>query len=193
MKGNFEMNQILGGILGSFILIAVVFIFLYNSLVNMDVAVSTAWADLESQYQRRIDLIPNIVNTVKGYMTFESSLLEEITQLRSQWSSASNFDDKVSAGSALESALGRLIVVYENYPDLQSIESVNTLMVQLEGTENRIAVARRDYNHAVRSYNTAIRSFPSNLIAGMTGMSQPKPLFESQEGADIAPVVQLSG
>ncbi|MBN2202647.1 MAG: LemA family protein [Candidatus Aenigmarchaeota archaeon] len=163
----------------------------YNSFVSMNQAIDGQWAQVETQYQRRIDLIPNVVNSVKGYMQFEKSLLEEITTLRSQWMATSDVDNKVNIGNELDSALGRLIVVYENYPQLTSDTSLLQLIDELEGTENRIAVERMRFNENVRKYNTAVLMFPSNVLANMFGFSQ-RPYFESQEGADTAPVVDLT-
>ena len=163
----------------------------YNSFITMSQSIDNQWAQVEVQYQRRIDLIPNLVNTAKGYMQFEQSLLTEITELRSQWMSTTDVNDQVNIGNALDSALGRLIAVYENYPQLQSIQAVSSLMDELAGTENRIAVERKRYNDQVRQYNTAVLVFPSNIIAGMFGFKQ-RPYFESQEGAEIAPTVDIS-
>lgn len=163
----------------------------YNGFISMTQNIENQWAQVETQYQRRIDLIPNLVNTVKGYMMFEQNLLDEITALRSQWMSTTDIDDKVNIGNALDSALGRLIAVYENYPQLQSVVPVSSLMDELAGTENRIAVERMRYNDAVRSYNTAVLMFPSNILANMFGFTQ-KPYFESQEGADTVPTVDIS-
>ena len=173
------------------IVIAIWLIGTYNSFIAMDQAINNQWAQVETQYQRRIDLIPNVVNTAKGYMQFEQSLLTEITTLRSQWMATSNVDDQVNIGNALDSALGRLIVVYENYPQLQSITAVSSLIDELEGTENRIAVERMRFNDAVKSYNTAVLTFPSNIVANAFGFKQ-RPYFESQEGAEIAPTVNLT-
>ena len=173
------------------IVIAIWLIGTYNSFIAMDQAINNQWAQVETQYQRRIDLIPNVVNTAKGYMQFEQSLLTEITTLRSQWMATSNVDDQVNIGNALDSALGRLIVVYENYPQLQSITAVSSLIGELEGTENRIAVERMRFNDAVKSYNTAVLTFPSNIVANAFGFKQ-RPYFESQEGAEIAPTVNLT-
>ena len=163
----------------------------YNSFITMSQSIDNQWAQVEVQYQRRIDLIPNLVNTAKGYMQFEQSLLTEITELRSQWMATTNVDDQVNIGNALDSALGRLIAVYENYPQLQSIQAVSSLMDELAGTENRIAVERKRYNDQVRQYNTAVLVFPSNILASMFGFKQ-RPYFESQEGAEIVPTVDIS-
>ncbi len=163
----------------------------YNSFISMNQQIENQWAQVETQCQRRIDLIPNLINTATGYMQFERSLLEDITALRSQWMSTTDIDDKVNIGNALDSALGRLIAVYENYPQLQSIQAVSSLMDELAGTENRIAVERMRFNERIRQYNTAVLVFPSNILANMFGFGQ-RPYFEAQEGADIVPVVNLT-
>lgn len=174
-------------------LIALSILFLwstYNSLVSKEMNVENKWADVQVQYQRRVDLIPNLVESVKGYAQFEKSTLTEITQLRTQWTNAKTVDEKISVGTQLDSVISRLLVVFENYPELKTVQTVNNLMVQLEGTENRISVARRDYNDAVRSYNTALRLFPTNLIANTFGFEK-KPFFESQTGSETAPKVDI--
>jgi len=123
-------------------------------------------------------LIPNLVNTAKGYMQFEKSLLEQIAALRSQWMSSTTVDDKVRTGSSLDTALGRLLLVYENYPDLKSNTVVSGLMDELAGTENRISVERMRFNDRVRDYDTAIKLFPTNVIAGMFGFAE-RPYFQA--------------
>ena len=173
------------------VVIAIWLIGAYNSFITLSQAIDNQWAQVETQYQRRIDLIPNLVNTAKGYMQFEQSLLTEITTLRSQWMATTSVDDKVNIGNALDSALGRLIAVYENYPQLQSVTPVASLMDELAGTENRIAVERMRFNDRVREYNTAILLFPSNIVAGAFGFHQ-RPYFESQEGADVVPTVNIT-
>lgn len=160
----------------------------YNGLVGQEQSVAAQWAQVETQYQRRFDLIPNLVNTVKQYEQFESSLLTDITSLRSQWTSATTVDEKVAVGSATDSAISRLLLVYENYPELKSISAVSSLMDELAGTENRISVERMRYNDAVQSYNTAVKTFPTNLLANAFGFSQ-KAYFTSATGAETAPVV----
>jgi LemA protein len=173
------------------VVIAIWIVGTYNSFISMNQQINNQWAQVETQYQRRIDLIPNLVNTAKGYMQFESNLLTEITTLRSQWMSTTDIDNKVDIGNALDSALGRLIAVYENYPQLQSIQAVSSLMDELAGTENRIAVERMRFNERVREYNTAVLMFPSNILANMFGFRE-RPYFQSQEGAEIPPVVNLT-
>jgi LemA protein len=173
------------------VVIALWIIGTYNSFISLTQQIDNQWAQVETQYQRRIDLIPNLVNTATGYMQFERSLLDEITALRTQWMSTTDIDSKVNIGNALDSALGRLIAVYENYPQLQSIQAVASLMDELAGTENRIAVERMRFNDRVRQYNTAVLVFPSNVLANMFGFSQ-RPYFEAQEGADVVPTVNLT-
>ncbi len=171
----------------------------YNGLVNKDEAVKTAWSNVETQYQRRADLIPNLVNTVKGYAAHESQTLESVTAARANATSINLSVDELTpermaefqqAQSQLQSALGRLIAVSERYPDLKANQNFMELQAQLEGTENRIAVARKDFNEVARTYNVAVRRFPSNVVAGLFGFEQ-KPYFDALEGAETAPVVNF--
>lgn len=160
----------------------------YNSLITLDETVNNKWAQVETQYQRRYDLIPNLVNTVKEYEQFEASLLTELITLRSQWATAATIDEKIGVATQTDSALARLIAVVEAYPDLKTITAISNLMDELAGTENRIAVERMRYNEAVRGYNTAIRVFPTNMVARMFGFIQ-RAYFEAAEGAATAPTV----
>ena len=170
----------------------------YNRLVQVDESVTTAWADLQAQYQRRADLIPNLVQTVKGAADFEQETLQAVTEARARATSiqvsADDLDDPQKlqqfqqAQSALGQSLGRLLAVSENYPQLQATQAFRDLQAQLEGTENRITVARRDYNNAVRQYNTSVRSFPTVLFAPVLGFSA-RPAFEAEAGAETAPDV----
>lgn len=171
----------------------------YNGLVNKDEAVKTAWSNVETQYQRRADLIPNLVNTVKGYAAHESQTLESVTAARADATSIRLSADELTparmaefqqAQSQLQSALGRLIAVSESYPDLKANQNFVELQAQLEGTENRIAVARKDFNEAARTYNVSVRRFPNNVVAGIFGFEQ-KPYFDASEGAETAPVVNF--
>lgn len=172
----------------------------YNSLVQKDEQVNTEWADLQSQYQRRADLIQNLVNTVKGSATFEQETLESVTNARARATgitlSAEDLDDPAKvqqfqeAQAQLSGSLGRLLVAVEAYPELQTTAAFRDLMVQLEGTENRIQVARQDYNQAVQTYNTSVRTFPAALFAGIMGFDQRTP-FEADEGAEDAPTVDF--
>ncbi|MDD4287846.1 MAG: LemA family protein [Candidatus Peribacteraceae bacterium] len=162
----------------------------YNGFIAQQENVKNAWAQVETNYQRRIDLVPNLVNTVKGAANFEQSTLIAVTSARTQWMGATSRQDKLAAAQNMEGALGRLLVTVEAYPELKATEAFRDLMTQLEGTENRISVARKDYNDAVKVYNVAIRRFPSNLLAGMFGFAQENP-FEAAEGAEVAPVVDF--
>lgn len=170
-----------------------------NSMVKMDEQVASAWAQVENVYQRRADLIPNLVNTVKGYAAHESATLEGVMAARAKATQVTvNPDDLTpeklaefqSAQGELGSALGRLLMITENYPDLKANQNFLELQAQLEGTENRITVERQKFNETARSYNTYIRSFPKNLIASMAGFEK-KAYFEAASGAETAPVVQF--
>lgn len=172
----------------------------YNSLVAQEERVATAWANVQTQYQRRADLIPNLVSTVQGAADFEQETLQQVTEARARATSvqidASDLDDaqKIqefqAAQSALSQSLGRLLAVSENYPQLRATQAFRDLQAQLEGTENRITVARRDYNEVVRQYNTEIRSFPTNMLAGVFGFDRRTP-FEAEAGAQDAPTVEF--
>ncbi len=163
----------------------------YNGFVGQEENVKNSWAQVETTYQRRIDLIPNLVNTVKGAADFEQSTLTAVTEARTQWQNAGTRQDKLEAAQGMEGALARLLVTVEAYPQLKATEAYRDLMTQLEGTENRISVARRDYNDAVRQYNVAIRRFPAMLLARIFGFAQETP-FEAVEGAEIAPTVDFT-
>ncbi len=162
----------------------------YNGLVSSKATVEKSWADVETQYQRRFDLVPNLVSTVKGAADFEQSTFTAVTAARSQWQTAGARGEKIEAASAFDSALSRLLVTVEAYPQLQATQAFKDLMTQLEGTENRIAVSRRDYNDAVMQYNVAVRSFPRNLAAGIFGFG-PEKSFESAEESKQAPSVKF--
>ncbi|MFH1444754.1 MAG: LemA family protein [Candidatus Peregrinibacteria bacterium] len=163
----------------------------YNGFIGQEENVKNAWAQVETTYQRRIDLIPNLVNTVKGAADFEQSTLLAVTEARTQWLNAGSRGEQVAAAQGMESALARLLVTVEAYPELKATEAYRDLMTQLEGTENRITVARRDYNNAVQQYNVAIRRFPAMLLARIFGFAQETP-FEAIEGADVAPTVDFT-
>lgn len=177
-------------ILGVVILVGIWLAISYNGLVSSQEGVRNAWAQVETTYQRRIDLVPNLVNTVKGAADFEQSTLTAVTAARTQWQAAPTRQDKVAAAQNMESAISRLLVTVEAYPQLQATQAFRDLMTQLEGTENRINVARRDYNDAVMSYNVAVRRFPRNIIATLFGFTQEKP-FEAAPGAEQAPSVNF--
>ncbi len=171
----------------------------YNTMVTKSEAVSTQWAQVENVYQRRADLIPNLVNTVKGYAQHEKSTLTEVIEARAKATSttvdASNLTPQAiqafqQAQGGLSQALSKLMVVVERYPDLKANQNFLELQAQLEGTENRIAVERRRFNEVARDYNTYIKLFPKNLLAGMFGFA-PKPYFKAAEGAEKAPEVNF--
>lgn len=183
-------NYTLWIILGVVVLIFLSTIGMYNSLVSLDTEVDNTWANVETQYQRRMDLIPNLVNTVKGYASHEEEVLIAVTNARSAWTGATTTDAQIAAANQMESALGRLMVVVENYPDLKANQNFLALQDELAGTENRIAVERTRFNEAIRNYNRKTRTFPSNIIAGMFGFDE-KQSFEAQEGADVAPQVEF--
>lgn len=171
----------------------------YNSLVGMDENVSNQWANVETQYQRRADLIPNLVNTVKGYAAHEKETLEGVMAARSQATqikvdptglTPEKLAEYQKAQGQLATALGRLLAITENYPDLKANQNFLELQAQLEGTENRINVARKNFNDAAKTYNTTIRRFPKNILAGMFGFDK-RAYFEAAEGAEQAPQVQF--
>lgn len=170
-----------------------------NNMVAMEENVSTAWSQVENQYQRRMDLIPNLVSTVKGYAEHESTTLQEVVEARSKASAATinpnnltpeAMQNFMNAQGELTQALGRLMVTVERYPDLKANENFLALQSQLEGTENRISTERMRFNEVAREYNTYIRKFPNNLFAGILGFGQ-KTYFESTPGAERAPEVQF--
>ena len=169
----------------------------YNNMVKMDEGVQAAWSQVENVYQRRADLIPNLVATVKGYATHEQQTLEGVVSARSKATQITVDADNLTpdnlakyqkAQGELGAALGKLLAITENYPELKANENFMSLQSQLEGTENRIAVERKKFNEAARNYNTVIRQFPKNIVASMFGFEK-KPYFEAQEGAEQAPVV----
>ncbi|HUE14501.1 MAG TPA: LemA family protein [Planctomycetaceae bacterium] len=179
-------------VLGLLIVVGIWFVTAGNRLVALQENVNTSWAQVETVLQRRFDLIPNLVNTVKGYAEHEKEILEEVTRLRSQWGQAKTVDEKAKAGSELEGVLSRLLVVSENYPDLKANQNFRDLQVELSGTENRVAVERERYNEVVRTYNTAVRQFPASLVASVRGFTTDKPYFEGSRSAQEAPKVDFS-
>lgn len=186
-------------ILAAVALIAIFCATSYNSMVSQDEAVGTAWSNVENQYQRRADLIPNLVNTVKGYANHEKETLEAVISARAKATQTSINLNEISsekmaafqqAQGELSSALGRLMVSIERYPDLKANQNFQALQAQLEGTENRISVERRKFNEIARAYNTSIRRFPKNIVAGLFGFEK-RPYFEAQEGSEKAPEVKF--
>lgn len=187
------------GLIAVIAVIAIWLVSVYNGMVGLDEGVNTAWANVETQYQRRADLIPNLVNTVKGYAQHEQSTFEAVVNARSKATSITIDPSNVTpeklqefqqAQGELASALGRLIAISENYPDLKASEQFKELQAQLEGTENRINVARTNFNKEAQKYNTTIRTFPRNLFAGMLGFTQ-RAYFEADAGASQAPKVEF--
>ena len=181
------------------VLVAIWGISSYNGLVSMDENVSNQWANVETQYQRRSDLIPNLVNTVKGYAKHESETLESVMQARSQATQVkidpSNCTPQQLAAyqkaqGDVTTALGKLLAITENYPDLKANQNFLELQSQLEGTENRINVARKDFNDTAKKYNTSLRRFPRNIIASMCGFEK-RNYFEAEAGAEKAPKVEF--
>jgi len=160
----------------------------YNSLVTLSVAVDNQWAQVQVQLQRRYDLIPRLVNTTQAYAQFEKSTLTQITQLRSQWAAAPTVEQQVQTSNQIEAALSKILAVFEAYPDLKTVQPLQNLQFELAGTENRIAVARGDYNNAVQAYNTAIKLFPANVVAGWFGFTA-RTFFQAPNEAQNPPGV----
>jgi len=203
------MNKFAIGCVGLFIIIIfIVFVVglffwgTYNRLVGLQQSVDSQWAQVQTVYQRRADLIPNLVNTVAGAANFEKSTLTEVTNARASVgrvqldpnkapTDAAQLQQFQAAQGQLSNALSRLLVVAENYPQLRATQNFQELQAQLEGTENRISVERNNFNNAVQNYNVAVRRFPTNLIAGMFGFS-PRPFFAAQPGAEKAPTVNFN-
>ncbi len=190
---------VLLGVVGFVVFIALYLMGAYNGLVRMDEGVNQAWAQVENVYQRRLDLIPNLVETVKGYAAHEKSTFIEVTEARSKAAGSlapgvandpQKFAQFQESQSALSSALGRLMVVVEKYPDLKANENFLALQAQLEGTENRISVERGRFNEAAQGFNTRFRQFPTNVIGRMFGF-KTKAYFQSEKEAAVAPKVQF--
>ena len=162
----------------------------YNALVAGDEGVKGAWAQVETQLQRRFDLIPNLVETVKGYATHEREVLTQVTEARAKVGGSATIEDKISANNQLSSALSRLLMVVENYPNLKANENFIRLQDELAGTENRLAVERRRYNETVQAFNVLLRQFPRNIIANFFGFKRAA-FFEAPGEAKVAPKVQF--
>ena len=163
---------------------------LYNKLVTANENVDNQWAQVETQYQRRFDLIPNLVESVKGVMGQEQKVFGDIAEARTKYAGAATINDKAGAATQVESALARLLVIMENYPELKSAENVQTLMAQLEGAENRISVERKRYNDTAKEFNIMIKRIPAKLFAAWFGFGE-KRYFDSVEGAETAPAVDF--
>lgn len=180
-------------VVGLLILLALWLIAGYNSFVSAQGAVEGTWAQVETQYQRRADLVPNLVSTVQGAANFEQETFTEVTAARSAWTQAAaagTRGQQIAAANTFDSALSRLLVTVEAYPQLQATQAFRDLMTQLEGTENRISVARRDYNEAVVAYNIKTRRFPGSLVASIFGFDEEQ-TFQAEEGSENAPDVNF--
>ncbi|WP_055669828.1 LemA family protein [Desnuesiella massiliensis] len=188
------MNKTLKTIIIIIALLAIIIIPIassYNGLVSLDQKVKASESNIDTQLQRRSDLIPNLVETVKGYASQEKQIFTDIANARSKLAGAQNIQDRANADNDLSSALSRLLVVVERYPDLKSSQNFKDLSVALEGTENRIAIARQDYNKAVDTYNTRVRRFPTTIIASIFRFEQ-KPYYRAAEGAKEVPKVDFT-
>ena len=180
-----------GGIaLAVVVLLVLWYVSIYNGLIRMNENVNGKWAQVETQYQRRVDLIPNIVATVEGARDFEKSTLLEITALRSQWQTASTVNQRVETANQLESAISKLLLITENYPELKTNANFLSLQDELANTENKVAVERGRYNDAVRDFNARIKTFPAKIVAGNLGYAD-REYFQSAEGAEEAPEISF--
>ena len=184
------MNKKTAIIIGVVVVLVLWTVGSYNGLVNRQVAVDQSWAQVENVLQRRSDLIPNLVATVKGYTKHERGVLDDLAQARTQYAGAKTVNEKMGAATQMGAALSRLLVIVENYPNLKANESFNRLMDELSGTENRIAVERKRYNEAVQVYDVSLRRFPQGLIASAFGFA-PKPFFKAEPGAQAVPKVDF--
>jgi LemA protein len=185
-------------ILGLAVIIGIWLVSSYNGLVSQRAGVDGAWAQVETQYQRRFDLIPNLVETVKGAANFEQSTLQGVTEARTKWMQAPEQStdpqvqraERIAAAEAFDSALSRLLVTVEAYPQLQSVQAFRDLMTQLEGTENRIATARHDFNEQVQMYNVRVKRFPGMVAAKLFGF-ESEAFFDAAPGTEIAPTIDF--
>lgn len=184
------MNKTVWVIIGLVAVLVLGGIMSYNGLVTMNENVNGKWSQIENQLQRRADLIPNLVSTVKGYAAHEQQAIQSVADARAKLAGAQGPAAKAQANADLNNSLSRLLVIAENYPNLKADKNFRALMDELSGTENRIAVARKDYNDAVQVYNTKIRSFPTTIFAGMMGFGS-KEYFKAEEGAQQVPKVQF--
>lgn len=187
------MKKLLAPIAIIIVLLAIVAMLLvpsYNKFVNLEEDVEQSYAQVENQLQRRLDLIPNLVNTVKGYASHEKEVIAEISDARARLAGASGPEEQAAADTELSNALGRLLVVVENYPELKANQNFTQLMDELAGTENRIGFARKDYNDVVSQYNRQVKRFPGKLVASIFGFDE-KEYFQAEEAANKAPEVDF--
>jgi len=178
------------GVVAVFVGTGLYFMGSYNSLISTNEAVNTQWAKIETQYQRRVDLIPNLVNTVKGVMKQEQTVFTEIAEARTRYSGARTVDEKVRGANQLDGAIGRLLLIKESYPELKSSQNAQALIAELAGTENRISVERSRFNDVAQTYNLGVKRFPGSLMAALFGFKE-RPYFQSQTGAENAPQVNF--
>jgi len=186
-----KMKKIIIGLVIAVLVLIAVIVGVYNGIVSKHETITAKWAQVENQLQRRNDLIPNLVNTVKGYAVYEKGVFEAVTNARSQWAKASTVEEKVKAAGATDSALSRLLFVAENYPNLKADQAYLKLMDELSGTENRIAVERMRYNESVQDYNITVRMFPGNIISRMSGYKPATSYFKADEKAKTVPEVKF--
>lgn len=186
-KGLIALAVVLAFILS----VAGYFISVRNQLVYLDESVNTSWSQVENVLQRRADLIPNLVNTVKGYASHEKEIFENVAKARAMLAGAKSPEDKMNASNAMDGALSRLLLIVENYPQLKADANFRALQDELAGTENRISVERKRYNESVKLYNTNIRQFPASMVASFSGFN-PKKYFEAAPGAKEVPKVDFS-
>lgn len=179
-------------IVGFFVVLALLLIPSYNNFVNGEENVEAAYAQVENQLQRRLDLIPNLVNTVKGFANQEKEVIASVTEARARLAGAGSPEEQATANDELSGALSRLLVVVENYPDLKSDANFRQLMDELAGTENRLSIARQDYNTVVADFNKSVKRFPGALLAGIFGFDE-KEYFKADAGAEEAPTVDFGG
>ncbi|GAA3724007.1 LemA family protein [Salinicoccus jeotgali] len=178
-------------IIGLFIILALIFAPKYNQFVNLEEEVNQQESQIETQLQRRGDLIPNLVSTVQGYASHEEEIFTDIAEARSKLSGSENVEEMAEANNDMTSALSRLLAISENYPDLKADSQFTGLRDELAGAENRIAVARKDYNEAVQEYNKNTRTFPGNMVAGILGFNE-KPYFEAEESSKEVPEIEFN-
>jgi len=191
MKNFLQKNKTLSIVLLVIVVLVVWVITKYNFFINQNENITGQWAQVENQLQRRFDLIPNVVNTVKGITQQEKDVFSKLADARAHYAGANTIDEKATAAGEVETSLSRLLVVVENYPELKSSQSFRDLTVELEGTENRIAVERMKYNDLVKSLNASVKRFPNSILASIFGVAE-RSYFEIAEGAEMVPTVDFT-